>query len=136
MGEETWRGGLWTLMIVGALTLITRADEDDGEKTIEFSDAAIRIEINDTDGDAGIQMFVDGEPWKTLKVVCPDGKRVLEVKAKGSVRQQGLTELFFESAEPSFEDQTLEELKDLFRRAPTGSRGARPTGPGSSAKPS
>ncbi len=33
---------------------------------IEFSDSRIIIEINATDGDSGIQMFVDGEGWDWL----------------------------------------------------------------------
>lgn len=81
---------------------------------VRFSDARIIIEINATDGDAGIQMFVDGEDWERLRVFDPDGRRVLDIKAKESLGVQGLTELFFESAEPSFDEQPLDEFLGLF----------------------
>lgn len=79
-----------------------------------FSEAQIFIEINDTDGDAGIQIFVDGEGWETLQVFDPNDIQILDFTAEGSVAMQGITELHFESAEPSFEEQTLEELFALF----------------------
>jgi len=49
-----------------------------------------------------------------LEVTDPDGEEILEIEAEGSVGMQGITELFFESAEPSFDEQSLEELFALF----------------------
>ena len=83
-------------------------------RTIQLADTEIRIEINDTDGDAGIQIFLDGVGWDTMRVFDPDGNMVLDFGAQGSVGLQGITELFFESAEPSFDEQSLEELLELF----------------------
>jgi hypothetical protein len=82
--------------------------------TMKLADAAIRIEINSTDGDAGIQIFLDGEGWDSMRVSDPEGNLILDFMAVGSVGIQGITELFFESAEPSFEEQPLEELLELF----------------------
>ena len=76
--------------------------------------AEIFIEINDTDGDAGVQIFLDGEGWDAMQVRDPNGNVILNIAAEGSVGQQGVTELFFESAEPSFDVQTLDELLALF----------------------
>jgi hypothetical protein len=45
----------WYVICVGS------AYADDGHAIIEFSDARIIIEVNATDDDSGIQMFVDGE---------------------------------------------------------------------------
>jgi hypothetical protein len=81
---------------------------------IPLSDARILIEINATAGDAGIQMFLDGEGWSRCTVRDPGGNTVVEFQALASVGVQGITELFFESAEPSFDEQTLDELLDLF----------------------
>jgi hypothetical protein len=81
---------------------------------IQLDDKAIFIEINATDGDAGIQLFLDGEGWDTMQVTSPSGEVLLNVVAEGSIAAQGVTELFFESAEPSFEEQSLEELLELF----------------------
>ncbi len=78
-----------------------------------LADAAIYIEINETDGDAGIHVFLDGEGWDTMKMISPNGTE-FSVLAENGVGQQGITEFFFESAEPSFEEQSLEELLALF----------------------
>ena len=43
-----------------------------------------------------------------------DGKKILELKAKGAVKKQGLTELFFESAEPPFGVFSLDDFLDRF----------------------
>ena len=84
-------------------------------RTLKKLDAAeIFIEINATDGDAGIQIFLDGEGWDRMRVFNPDGRKILDFKGKGSIGVQGITELFFESAEPSFEEQPLEDFLDLF----------------------
>ncbi len=80
---------------------------------VKLDEAEVFIEINDTDGDAGIHMFLDGEGWKKMKVFNPDGRLVLSVKGRGAIGQQGLTEFFFESAEPSFEVQPLDEFLAL-----------------------
>lgn len=80
----------------------------------ELEEAEIFIEINATDGDAGIQLFVDGEGWDKLKVFDPNGQKVFDVDAHGSIGFQGVTELFFESAEPSFDVQPLPEFLALF----------------------
>lgn len=86
-------------------------------EAIPFSQTRIIIEVNATDGDAGIQIFLDAEGWTRLEVFDPNGQQILDFSAEGSVEQQGITELFFESAEPSFDDQTLDEL---FLRFPAG----------------
>ncbi len=80
----------------------------------KLSETAVFIEINDTDGDAGIQLFLDGVGWKRMKLFNPDGKKLFDIRARGGVGIQGLTEAFFESAEPSFEEQPLDEFLALF----------------------
>jgi hypothetical protein len=84
---------------------------------LAFSQARIIIEVNATDGDAGVQIFVDAAGWDTLEVFDPRGEKVFEVRGTGSVGEQGVTELFFESEEPSLEDVPLSEL---FERFPEG----------------
>jgi len=85
---------------------------------VEYADAEFFIEINASAGDAGVQLKLDGTGWNELEMTDPLDNVILEVSAAdgpgGSVGAQGLTEFFFESAEPSFEDQTLQELLDLF----------------------
>lgn len=80
-----------------------------------FEEAFLFFELNDTDGDLGIHAKIDGDPYKRLKIVCE--KELLDLKVKRSLRKQGLTELFFESAEPVFEELSAEEF---FERFPAG----------------
>ncbi len=82
---------------------------------IQFSQAKIIIEINATAGDGGIQISVDGEGWNRLEVIDPNGQEIFDVSGSGSVGTTGVTELFFESAEPTFEDLPLDQLLARFR---------------------
>ena len=81
---------------------------------IPFSQTRIIIETNATAGDAGIQIFLDATGWKSLEISDPNGEKIFNVSAGGSVAKTGLTELFFESAEPSFEDLPLDQLLVRF----------------------
>ncbi len=94
-------------------------DDDDEEDDMEipFDEAEIFFELNNTDGDLGIHALIDGEAWKRLKIEDPWGRKLLDVKLKGRLRRQGLTEIFFESAEPVFDD--LDPV-DFFARFPEG----------------
>jgi hypothetical protein len=82
---------------------------------IPFSQAKIIIEINATAGDGGIQISVDAVGWKRLEVFDPNGQKIFDVSGSGSVGMTGVTELFFESAEPSFEDLPLDQLLVRFQ---------------------
>ena len=101
------------LPIAAALVALCAAVAATPAWGVRLDDAAIYIEINDTDGDAGIQVFLDGEGWDTMQMIGPDGVQ-FSVMAEGGVGAQGITEFFFESAEPSFDEQPLEELLALF----------------------
>lgn len=89
---------------------------DDGEE-IPFDDAELYFELNDTDGDLGIHGLIDGEPWKWIQIESPDGRRKMKVTVHNSLRRHGLTELFFESAEPYFDELPPEVF---FQRFPEG----------------
>jgi hypothetical protein len=82
-----------------------------------LKDARLKIELNATDGDAGIQLFIDADPWKTISIYDPYGKRIFESTTTGRFGLQGGTELFMESGEPSFSDLPL---ADFLRRFPPG----------------
>jgi len=55
------------------------------QDTLEFEDAEIRVEVNSTDGDAGLQLFADGEPWQRVRVTGPDGRQVYSVSNRGKL---------------------------------------------------
>jgi hypothetical protein len=85
---------------------------------LRLTAAQIRFEINGTAGDGGVQFFLDGQGWKSCEISRPDGNHLVTVTAtisdNGSPGTNGLTELFIESAEPSFADQSLAALLALF----------------------
>ena len=84
---------------------------------VELDEAFLRIEINATDGDVGFHGKFDGEAWKEMVIKSPSGREIYEVEAGGAVRRQGLTENFFETAEPTCEEQPL---RAFLRRFPEG----------------
>ena len=106
---------LLALLLLLALTAsLPAATAGAKVKTMPFSDARLKIEVNATDGDAGLQVFLDGEPWKVVSLYSPSGRRLVEITAKGPLKNYGLTELFSESSEPSFDVFPFEEFKKLF----------------------
>ncbi len=113
---------LLTFFLVAVVALILGAAspdswaEDDGDE-ISFEVADVYAELNNTDGDLGFHALIDGEPWKYLKIEDPRERVILWVSSQGRLRRQGLTELFFESAEPPFDELTPEQF---FRRFPAG----------------
>jgi hypothetical protein len=79
-----------------------------------FSEARIYIEYNDSANDLGFHVSLDGEDWRELKIVNPLGRTIFEVEGAGAYRQLGMTELFFEGAEPSLDEFPLADLLALF----------------------
>jgi hypothetical protein len=101
-------------ILLAALPAPGWADDDKPQKVIPFSDARIRIEVNATDQDSGLHVLLDAEGWKWVKIYDPNGRLVFYVMGGGGVRKTGLTELFFESAEPGFDELPLDEFLDRF----------------------
>lgn len=90
--------------------------DDDDE--IPFDEAFIFFELNNTDGDLGIHAKVDGGPWKRLQIERDAGdRRLLDIRVRSKLKKQGLTELFFESAEPPFDELAP---RKFFKRFPEG----------------
>jgi hypothetical protein len=83
-----------------------------------FEEARIYIEYNATANDLGFHVSLDGEDWKTLKILDPGGRSIFEVTGKAAYKDLGMTELFFEGAEPNLADVPLDEL---LARFPEGS---------------
>jgi hypothetical protein len=100
-----------------ALALAAAAPPSWAQREMPFGEANLFFELNDTDGDLGIHALIDGEPWKSLEIEDPSGRAMLNVSVSGRLRQQGLTELFFESAEPPFDELSPQQF---FRRFPEG----------------
>ncbi len=107
---------LFTAIVVLLLAggMVAWADVDEDDDTEPFDEAIIYFELNDTDGDLGIHALIDGEGWKILEIESPDEKQKLKIMAKGTLREHGMTELFFESAEPSFDELDPEDFFNRF----------------------
>jgi len=86
--------------------------DDDDE--IPWKRARIYWEYNATDNDLGVHVTLDGDNWKRLRIEKPNGQTLFEVKGKGPYHQLGMTELFFEGAEPSLDDVPLATLLAKF----------------------
>lgn len=110
--------GIVGLTLVGLVSVLALgpASGADGKasSTIPFPDARLKIEYNSTDGDAGLQVFLDAPAWKEVSITNPSGHKVLQVEAERVIRNYGLTELFSESSEPPFEVFPFSQFKRLF----------------------
>lgn len=92
----------------------TAGAQGSAPSTIPFPDARLKIEYNATDGDAGLQVFLDAPAWREISITNPAGRRLLDVEAQEVIRNYGLTELFSESSEPPFTEFPFSEFKQLF----------------------
>jgi hypothetical protein len=102
------------LAVATAVSMSGGAAPANGADEISFGVADVFAELNDTDGDLGFHALIEGDAWKRLKIEDPDGRQILLVRPVRSLAQQGLTELFFESAEPPFDELSPEEFFDRF----------------------
>ncbi len=103
-------------LLAAAMSAPTLAVADDDDEP-ELEEAFIFFELNNTDGDLGIHAKIDGDEWKKLKIKDSKGRSMLDIKVKGRLKKQGLTEIFFESAEPTFDELNP---KRFFKRFPEG----------------
>jgi hypothetical protein len=118
--RTTVLAGVFLAAAIALLIAITVArsnsssDAQAAAKPIRLAQSTLIVEVNATDGDAGLQVFLDGEPWRSMTMSGPDGQTVLEVEGEGRLKNYGLTELFSESSEPPFTEFPLAEFKKLF----------------------
>ena len=111
---QTRHGVLFsTALLVLASVIPVWAEEPE----IPFDVAKVFFQLNDTDGDLGFHAFIDGEPWKNLEIESPDERTLLDIRTRSKLRLQGLTELRFESAEPTFDEL---DPSEFFSRFPEG----------------
>jgi hypothetical protein len=113
VGRENGPGPLALFLAAVVVFSLATAAPGRGED-IPLEEAEIFLELNHTDGDLGIHGLVDGEAWRKLDIKSPNGRKILTVRAKGRLRRHGLTEVFFESEEPSFDELPPEEFLERF----------------------
>jgi len=81
---------------------------------LPYKEARIYIEFNQTANDLGYHVSLDAEDWRTLQIFNPRKRLVFTVEGGGAYRRLGMTELFFEGAEPNLDEVPLDELLALF----------------------
>jgi hypothetical protein len=87
----------------GTSVELDRASDQDNEggPRIPFDEAEVFFEFNTTDNDLGLQVFLDAEGWTKVSVSGPDKEEIVRITTEGNLSELGITELRFESAEPS-----------------------------------
>jgi hypothetical protein len=83
-------------------------------RPIPFEGSDLFIEINATDGDAGLQMNLGGDEWRRLVLRDPSGRVIMETTGEGRLRNYGLTDMFFESNEPPFDEVPFRRFRARF----------------------
>jgi hypothetical protein len=106
-----------SILVVGSAFAGGNRNGNGDEEETPFDEARLYFELNHTDGDLGIHSLIDGDAWKRLEIDDPNDVRMLDVFVRGRLRKQGLTEVFFESAEPPFDELAP---KTFFKRFPEG----------------
>ena len=102
------------LLGAGGAVLAQGQTGEAASRPARLADATLIIEVNGTDGDAGLQFFLDGEAWRSMTISDPKGRVVVDIDAEGRLKNWGLTELFSESNEPPFDEVPLAEFKARF----------------------
>lgn len=101
-------------LALGVTKLGTHEASEAASNPVRLAAATLIVEVDATAGDAGLQFFLDGEPWRSMTVTAPNGSVIFDVGAQGNLRDFGLTELFSETNEPPFAVFPLERFKALF----------------------
>jgi hypothetical protein len=124
------------LLVVMATVGVALAAPGGGERKgtaaakppLPFEASDLYIETNATDKDAGLQLFADGEEWRHFKLLDKNGNTMIDLDTKGKVRKVGLSELFLEASEPSFDEVPLSKFKKQFPEGKYRFRGETPSG--------
>lgn len=116
--------GVFTAVLtVGSGAPLAVADAPCGD----LDECRVILEINATDGDIGFHVLFDAEGWNEASIMAPDGQKMFKEEAKRQLRDQKLTENFFESSEPVCEAALVEDeddevvtLPEFLERFPAG----------------
>lgn len=92
----------YLVLLISALGTFTFAA---GEAFSQDLEALLTIEFNALAGDLGFHGEFDGSPWKQIEIKDPvTGETIFEVQNQGSLEEQGVSGLTFESAEPGLDE--------------------------------
>lgn len=110
-----------TVLLAGSLSAVGHAatvgkatTSPRAAQVVKIADARLKFEINATDHDGGVQVFLDAGQWKRMSIFDPEGRRIFTTITDGIMGMQGGTELFMESAEPTFDELPLDQLLERW----------------------
>jgi hypothetical protein len=100
----------------GAIAAAGDGAGDSAKRTpIPYEINDLFIETNATDGDIGLQLLADVDEWDKFTLRDPRGRKLMmKAQTKGRLHGWGLTELFWETAEPEFSEVPLSKFKKRF----------------------
>jgi hypothetical protein len=102
-------------LLLGSTTLLSAARPAAASAAeTPLSIARIYWEYNSSADDLGVHVILDAEDWKRMLIENPAESVIFDVRGKGPYAVLGMTELFFEGAEPSLEEVPLEDLLEMF----------------------
>ena len=106
---------LFTLIFAAAaLALGVTPSAQATEPCDDFGECKALIEINASDGDIGFHFLMDGDNLVGARMHDPNGVKLFQDRAYGPLREQYLTEMFAESAEPlCWDDPEAEEDDEI-----------------------
>ena len=114
----------WAVAMAIALSASTAQGT---EPCDDFGECKALIEINATDGDIGFHFLMDGDELVKAQIRDPGNKMIFSEKVSKALKDQTLTEIFAESAEPvcraelaEEEDETVVTLEQFVARWPDG----------------
>jgi hypothetical protein len=103
-----------TCFLATVALIVGLALPDAGAATKRLAFSRIYFEYNSSANDLGVHVSLDGEDWKELEITNPQGRTIFEVEGRAAYAQLGMTELFFEGAEPNLDEFPLDDLLALF----------------------
>jgi hypothetical protein len=109
----TNRGRTLSLAVAASVVLVAGSRECRADG-IPFKIAKIYWEYNASANDLGVHVSLDAGDWKRLTILKPNGLSIFQVEGRGPYRELGMTELFFEGAEPSLDEFPLAGLLARF----------------------
>lgn len=117
MNHSLARTALRLLVVTATLAVAAIPRVQAADPAVPLKITKIYWEYNSSANDLGVHVSLDAEDWKRLRVVNPEDRTIFAVEGRGPYKELGMTELFFEGAEPSLDEFPL---ADLLARFPEG----------------
>ena len=89
------------------------ATEGGNGTPLKFDAIDMFMHVNAAEGFASLGLDVEGEPVRRVKIFAPNGRKILDVSTRGTLRRNGLNILGF-GYDQAFDEQPLGRFKKKF----------------------